>query len=385
MRALILGTAAAGGSDDLARPIAGAPLLVRQLEQLRAVGVTHAVINRVADVPLAASLRGDATRATGVHVTWIPSAAPLDRRELARRAGLREVPVLVIPHGRVGDVDLAPAFDHAARTAEDVTVRAGGLTIDVWHPGPSPRAHATLDAKGWLADVHGEATAQALTEDLLLGRRAGIEIRGSEMAPGVWTSRGATISRGAIVEAPCYFGPGAFVADGARVGPGAILGEGAVVERAASIRHARVADRVVVGNGLRLERACAQSGMLVAHEGDSMDLDDPLLVGERRSVAAPSRLAAAAAVGAIAPVALAFGGAPRTALRRLARVVTGSGTWLGVRGDDPDAAVFDIEHLLVPTRARDDERAAARAFYQSQKSVSLDARLILAMLIGGTR
>jgi NDP-sugar pyrophosphorylase family protein len=230
MHALILTSPSPQASSDLARPIAGAPLLARQLEHLRANGVVHVVINRVADEAAPPSLRGDALN-VGVAVTWIPSAEPLDRLELSRRAGLDDAPVVVLTHCRLGDVDLREAIALARSSGDDVIVGTQPLTIDIWHPRETPRGRRVVAANGWMLDVDDEARAQWLVEDVLLGIRAGIEVRGSEVAPGVWTSRGALVSRGATVEAPCYFGPDSFVADGAFVGPGAILGAASVGPR----------------------------------------------------------------------------------------------------------------------------------------------------------
>ena len=153
--ALILTSASPRASLDLARPIAGAPLLARQLEYLRANGVVHVVINRIADEAAPVSLRGDALN-VGVAVTWIPSTDALDRLELARRAGLDGAPVVVLPHGRLGDVDLREAIALACSTGDDVVVGAPPLAIDVWHAGTAPRGRrlfATSATSDWMLDV----------------------------------------------------------------------------------------------------------------------------------------------------------------------------------------------------------------------------------------
>jgi carbonic anhydrase/acetyltransferase-like protein (isoleucine patch superfamily) len=376
MHALILTSSSPQACRDLARPIAGAPLLARQLEYLRANGVVHVVINRVADEAAPASLRGDSLN-VGVAVTWIPSAEPLDRLELSRRAGLDGAPVVVLTHGRLGYADLREAIALARSSGDDVIVGAPPLTIEIWHPSETPRGRRVVAANGWMLDVVDEATAQALVEDVLLGSRAGIQVRGSEVAPGVWTSRGAVVSRGATVQAPCHFGADSFVADGAFVGPGAILGKASVVETGARVSHARVGDKVVVGKGMDLDRAYLVAGKVEPHAGVTITVHDALLVGARRTSTLPARLAAAAALGMVAPAALALGGNALTVARRLARVVSGNGVWLGTRGDDPDAAVLDLEQMLVPRDAPEEDRVAARALYRQTKSVSSDARLLL--------
>ena len=379
MDALITASSSLDASHDLARPIAGAPLLARQLEYLRANGITRVVINRVADETAQPSLRSAALN-VGVAIAWIPSTHPLGRVELALRAGLADVPVVVLAHGRLSSVDLGVATALARQTGDDIVIGDEPGAIEIWHAGKTSRGRQNIAANGWIVDVLDEATAQSFTEDVLLGRRAGVEVRGSEITPGVWAARGSTVSRGAHVEAPCYFGPNSFVAAGARVGPGAVLGDGAIVESGARIVHARIADGAVVGQGLDVARTYVATGMLIPHGGEAIVLDDELLVGGRRSSTIPSRLAAAAALGVVAPAAIAFGGGALAVARRLARVVAGKGTWVGVRGDDPDSVVLDVEDMLLPPDAQEEDRSAARAFYRSTKSASSDARLIFASL-----
>jgi len=382
MHALILASASADASRDLARPIAGAPLLARQMEHLRANGVTHVVVNRVANESAPPSLREDALN-VGISITWIPSTRTLDRQELARRAGLEGELVVVVPHGRLADIDLSEGIALANATGDDIEVGESSAAITLWHVTRQPRDVRVIPANGWVADIVDEASAQALTEDVLLGRRTGIEIRGSQIAPGIWMARGAIVSRGATVDAPCYFGPDAFVAQGAHVGPGAVLGASSVVESGARITHARVDDKVVVGNGLAVENAHLTSEILTPHAGVPIRMDDELLVSSRRTSTFPARIAAAAALGVVAPAAIAFGGDALVIARRLARIVSGRGAWLGVREDDPHAAVLDVEQMLVREDAHDEDRALARTLYRSTKSASLDARLLLERILRG--
>jgi carbonic anhydrase/acetyltransferase-like protein (isoleucine patch superfamily) len=379
MHALVLTSASPNASRDLARPIAGAPLLARQLEFLRGNGVTHVVINRVADEPAPISLRDDALN-VGLSITWIPSTQPLDRYELARRAGLDGQLLVVLAHGRMSNVDLGKAIALASMSANDVEVGEASRAIAIWHAGREFREVRSVVADGWIADIVTEEYAQALTEDALLGRCSGIEIRGSEVAPGVWMGRGAIVSRSANVEAPCYFGPNAFVGQGAHVGPGAVLGASAVVETGARVTHARVDDKVVVGRSLIVDRAYLSAKVLTPHVGEAIQMDDELLVSARRASTIPARLAAVAALGVVAPAALAFGGDALVIARRLARIVSGTGSWIGVSDEE---AVLDVEQVLVHRDAGEEDRAAARALYRSTKSSSSDARLLLSRIIRG--
>jgi NDP-sugar pyrophosphorylase family protein len=380
MDAFILG--GQGGTDDLARPIVGAPLLVRQIEWLRASGARRVVINRVADGSSARDLGSPDEAKIGVQVVWIPSGEPLLRAELARRVGLLDGIVAVIQHAMIGDVDLRTAAAQALQTGSDVTVQVGALAVDIWHAGDGLRESVTVEAAGWMRLVRSERDAQLLNEDILMGRAAGIEVRGSEIRDGVWTSRGAIAVDGARLEPPCYLGRDSFVASGALVGPGAVLGQRAVVEQGAKVTHARVADGVIVGRDVVVSNACALDGKLLRYDGVEIELDDSLLLGSAVSVSLGSRVAAGVAMVAVFLPALAFGRAAR-ATSSLGRVVWGSGTWVGLRNRSSDPPpVFDIESQLVPADATEEVRAAARAFYLAKKSPGLDARLLAGLLVG---
>jgi hypothetical protein len=377
--AFILGQA--GGSEDVARPIAGASLLVRQIEWLRACGAARVIVNRVGRGASldAASLSEEAL---GMQVVWIPSADPLDGPELARRVGARAGIVALVRHALLGDVDLRPFADHAARIGVNVTVQVGPLGVDLIHPGGPSRETTTIDGSGWMRIVRSEGDAQDLTEDLLMGRARGVEIRGSEVSKGVWTSRGAVVAEGARLVAPCYLGRDSFVAGGATAGPGAVLGERAVVEQGAVVTHARIEDGVFVGQGLVVSRSRAVNGRLVRHDGVEIDMADPLLVGSSPDLSIGARLAAALTKAALAvPASVAPGSASRV-MRVLDRIARGSASWIGVPSDgDDEAALFDVEPALVPAGATEDMRTAARALYLAKKSPALDASLLVGLLM----
>ncbi|HEY2517450.1 MAG TPA: hypothetical protein VGI39_41540 [Polyangiaceae bacterium] len=383
MDALLLASASPSAQADLARPLAGAPVLVRQLEMLAACGVTRVVANRVASSPLPRSLHAEALAATGVKVVWIPSSGPLTALQLAQRAALADTAVLIVPHGVVGNIELRATLAQAAAGEEPVQIE--GTPFEVRRPSDARSARAVAAPAGWWRTVEGEGAAHALSEQVLAGHVKGIEVRGSEISPGVWACRGAVVQTGAVVEAPAYLGPGVFVAGGAQVGPGAVLGESVVVERGARVAHARVENGLVVGQGVVIEGALlSEGGNVEPHVGDAVALDDELLVGHRRSRRLLARAAAVAACAAVAPVALTMGGKAATALHRLARVAAGTGAWVGVR-DDQDGVVIDIASALVPPRAEAAERAAARSLYRAKKSAALDAKLLLDRLTGAAR
>jgi hypothetical protein len=381
--ALVLASPAPGASLDLARPIAGAPLLVRQLEWLRGAGVTRVAINRVAEEPLPRGLGERSLRHTSVEATWIPSARPLGPSELAERVEHEDGPVIVVPHARLGSVDLRAGWQVAAETGEDVWVTCGPLRVWVAHLGGARRVTRRIALAGWMQEVTSEPVAQSLSEQVLLGQRQGIEVRGSAIAPGIWHARGALAVRGAVLLAPCYLGRGSLVAERAQVGPGGLLGEHAIVEEGARVVHGRVAPGVVVGQGVLVQEACAMPGRLERHTGAVVELADPLLLGAPADGDWVPRLAAALALSAVGPLAALWGGAAREWARRLARVVDGRGRWLdALDGGEQESAVFDVLPFLLPPGAGPEERRAARALYARRKSLALDARLLAVWLLG---
>jgi len=255
------------------------------------------------------------------------------------------------------------------------------------HLDGAPHPEHAHDGEGWMLHIDHESVAHELVEEVLLGFRLGIVVRGTEAAPGIWRARGALAVEAAVLRSPCFLGPSSFVSEGAVVGPGAVLGEYAIVESGARVSHSRIAPGVVVGQGILVDHAVALPGRIVRHEGRDVTIDDPLLLDVQGSTSKHvSRLAAALALGVVAPAAVVAGGAAARAMRRLSRIVEGSATWIGVRdGIDPDAVALDVLSLLVPPDARDEEVTAARALYARRKSLGLDARLLAGWLLRANR
>lgn len=385
MDALILASDRAEATADLARPIAGAPLLVRQLEWLHACGVTRVAINRAARDPLPEELKTAHLERVGVSVIWIPTAEPLDAAELARRLGVTETPVLIVPASVLGAVDLREHVASARETGRDVVVAYEACTVEVSHLGRSPGETQRVVATRWMECVASEVAAQRLTEALLLKERDGVEIRGTEVSPGIWRSRGAVVVDGARVEAPVLLGPNCFISDGVVLGPGAVVGEHAVIEAGAKVVHARIAPGIVVGQRVVVENACAMPGHIARHAGRTVAIGDPLLVGGARGPQLASRILAGFALSAVAPAAALFGSEATRVVRRLARVVDGSGQWFGVRdGEDGDAVVLDVLPLLIPPDAQDEEMVAAKAVYSRTKNLALDAKLLVGLIVGAS-
>jgi NDP-sugar pyrophosphorylase family protein len=310
--AFILAPEGDGGTSDLARPLAGAPLLVRQLEWLRMNGIETAVVNRVPTTPLPRCLSPAALAATGVSVTWIPSAAPLSASELVARVVPKGLAHCIVPHARLGNIDLRDGLVRARESGNRIRVWCRGSSIEIWPSQTPPGDPQEVEAKGWLFDVSDERTAHALVETVLSGIAKGLVVRGSQVAPGIYRGHGSVVESGAELTAPCYIGAEAYVGRGARLGPGAVLDSGAVVEEGAEVIHARVASNVVVGQGLRIERACATGGRIELHGGRVLTLDDDLLIGDRGAEGESfARLSASIAAKVLGAMTL-FGKGPRS-------------------------------------------------------------------------
>lgn len=254
-------------------PIAGRPLVSRQLQWLRALGV-----ERVALV-LPSGPEGDRV------AQWLTDNEPVSRdvvfvrdadspAEAATRAGFGGRPHLSLSSDVVGDGDLSRLYGLAER----------GRVVAHLVPPPGCRAeeafvcveHTTLELRhertilvrgpGWGARVSDLAAARELGDRVLEGslppaddvHAFPIQLHASALLPGVWVARGAHVDKRAIVRAPVWIGPGAVVEAGARVGPGTHVGARAVISRGASVRECVVEDGVIVEG--RHRDACLRPG-----------------------------------------------------------------------------------------------------------------------------
>jgi hypothetical protein len=249
-------------------PIAGRPLVSRQLQWLRALGV-----ERVA-LMLPSGPEGD-------HVArWISDNEPVSRdvvfvrdadsvAEAAARAGFEGRPHLALGSDVVGDGDLSRLYALATRGRVVAHLeppsgcRAANAFVSVEHTAIEVRHERTILVRGpgWGARVPDLATARELGDRALEGslpeandeHAFPIQLHASSFLPGVWVARGATVDQRAIVRAPAWIGPGAVVEAGAKVGPGAHVGARAVISKGASVRDCVVEDGVIVEGGRHRE------------------------------------------------------------------------------------------------------------------------------------
>lgn len=278
--------------------IAGRPLIERQLQWLRAIGCQRVALEMGTD-PESSELACwlSEKEALGADVTLVLASYPLGAAEVAQRAGFPiGVPFLAVPADVIGDGDLTQLYREAnASGAWAITDPPEGTP----HPlvpgvvrllGPRREHPKIVDGAGFTARIRTVREAMSLSSAALMRRLPeqgglhvwSIQIHASEIEPGIWVARGASVDPGAKLTAPVLIGGGAIVRAGARVGPDAFIGDRAVIEADAVVADATVEPGTIVGEGMEL-RGCVASPWSVTElsGGSSAPLEDSLLIGHR--------------------------------------------------------------------------------------------------------
>jgi NDP-sugar pyrophosphorylase family protein len=278
--------------------IAGRPLLQRQLQSLRDLGIEDVVVE-VCEGPQVgerAALLLSSDPLTS-RVIVIPSAAPLGIGELARRAGLAASTMFVavaadtLFHAEI-DASRAVCARYELSTPPSLEPARAELTIESLAQR-APTQSQTL--AGWGARVHDAGSAHQLGCAVLSGDASGIMVHGAELKPGVWAARGARIADDALVLPPALIGADAVIFGRARVGPRAIIGDGAVIERDALVSDAIITPHTIVGESANLKNVRADAyGTTAFADGARSDVNDSLVLAPRtaRSSSALARTAA---------------------------------------------------------------------------------------------
>jgi hypothetical protein len=246
-------------SEAALLPVAGAPLLARQLQWLRGVGCERVEVR-------------------GARVArWLQaSELAMDVGELPR--GLRH---LVVPGDVLGNGDLARLFYEDGDVEAHLHRPFAGVEAATVSLAGGGERRAIL-GPGWGMRVRNAADALRLGAAVLTGRLSGIQVHAAERAPGVWVARGAHVERGATVTAPVFIGAGALVRSGAVVGPCAFIGERSVVEAGARIVESILEPALIAGAGVVVERAVAsEAGLTPLAGGRAVPVEDPLLLAPR--------------------------------------------------------------------------------------------------------
>lgn len=292
-------------------PVAGRPLVSRQLQWLRANGV-----ERVA-LMLPTGPEGDAV------IEWLRAHEPVSRdvtfvrdaagpNDAAERAGFGDRTHLQIGSEVLGDGDLSRLFALSARgrVVAHLLPPEGSLAEDAFVSVESGgQAQQATDrtflvrGPGWGARIADLATARELG-DLILARALPasdarhafpVQVHADERAPGVWVARGAHLDVAARVRGPVWIGPGAVVEAGATLGPGAHVGARAVVSSGASVKSSFVDEGVIVASG-RHHHARLSVGHSIPLRGGEARVAPELT---RRPTAVLARLTAAAGLGVV--------------------------------------------------------------------------------------
>jgi hypothetical protein len=396
-------------------PVAGRPLLVRQIQWLRAIGCERVTVE-VDARSVAGRVMEWVEESDGIalFVDVVLTAAPAGAREVARRAGITG-PFIAVPCDVLGSADLAPMFPFAADggavarlSPPDGMTEVCGGEVALFGKTRAPAAEVAVS--GWGVRIASLADALAFGSALLSSATLWAEeddtsfvppIHAAERSPGVFVGRGAYISPDAEIVGPAWIGPHAYIAAGARIGPDAFVADHAMVDEGAVVEHAMIFPRVTVARGDRaLDEARTSAGSLCLRSSPERASADCLF--PRAPATAPSwasRAVAMACVLWLAPwVALFFlaGGAWSSMFRALVEVVRGKRTLVGVGSSAPHtshaspgllesaarapAGVIDIERELVPSAADVATILRARAWYATSKSPAVDRMLVRAAL-----
>lgn len=247
-------------------PIAGTPLILRQMQWLRSIGVHDIAVEvsqEKAGQRVVSLLDNDVF---GRLATIVRSKEPLGPRGVAEEVAW-QCPVLAVPADVIGDGDIGALLERAEDGGQVFALEPPSedwenpavVSIIGGEDGPNP----LCSGPGWGVRVRDYEEARNLGHALLMGQlpprdeihRWPLIVHGHEREPGIWMARGAKVARKATLQAPVFVGPGAVIGRGARVGPDAFLAERAVVSAGAQVRACFISAGTLVGEGVELERA----------------------------------------------------------------------------------------------------------------------------------
>lgn len=273
-------------------PVAGKPLIVRQLQWIRAQGVRRVAVEvEGADQKRELSSLLSAV-AVGLELELVENGDGFWRstRELATAGGCPERErFLALPADTLGNVSLAEVPARCGRGG--VVIRAGDSDVPPPHGqlrviDGADQPMRVVEMPGWLVQVGNIRHCHDLTMSILAGRLQGegdkVLIHAAEVSPGVWVSRRADVHPSATLVPPVLIGSGAIVQAKAVVGPRSVLGRGSVVTRGSRVISSRVLPDTIVGEGIRLESVLAgPDGVTDLDTQTTTRVDDPLVLTKR--------------------------------------------------------------------------------------------------------
>ncbi len=408
-------------------PIAGRPLVARQIQWLRSArcqGIAVQIGSSAESIALGQWLtRGDVI---GTNVRLVMSGKELTPREIARRAGFPDdAPLLAIPADVLCGGDLEAIGTHASPEGTLVSLPAPAALADVLDGSTvrmigAPRESTVKTADAWGVRVRSLGDAFVIGVAVLEGRLSrpsenGALLHASERERGVWVSRGAFIDPTATIIAPVLLGVDTIICAGACVGPSVFLGDRSVIERGTRIHDSMVAPGTIVGKRLVL------SGMSIDSRntqdlftGEHATIDETLLLAPRGKLHIsnwPGRILAIVLLVFFLPIG--FGMYATARLRReesiderrrwfnrftaLIEVFCGRRTLIGLSDwtDELPAEIspalwwkslaapvgfIKIDAGIAPDKADVGTKLRARVYYMYEKDFLLDSLLVLRCL-----
>jgi carbonic anhydrase/acetyltransferase-like protein (isoleucine patch superfamily) len=410
-------------------PIAGRPLVARQIQWLRSVrckGIAVQIGSSAESVALGQWLaRRDPI---GTNVRLVMSSKVLSPKEIARRAGFPDhTRLLAIPADVLcgGDIDAISA--HASPEGTLVALPAPPPLADeldgsaVRMLGPT-RMRTSTTGNAWAIRVRSLADAFSIGVAVLEGRLSrrsenGVLLHASERERGVWTSRGAYIDPSAKIIPPVLLGVDTIIRAGASVGPRVFLGDRSVVERGTRMEDSMIAAGTIVGEDLAFCGIAIDSrGTQDLFTGEHATIDETLLLAPRDKPHQGNllgRCLAAMLLALLAPICLLLYIKAAADARRkqsnglrhpsstlssvLMQTVRGERTFIGLSDWTDDLPIgaspalywksmaaplgfIRIDAGLVPDDADAGTRLRARVYYMHEKSFLLDLVLVFRCL-----
>lgn len=242
--------------------VAGKPLILRQIQWLRAIGCERIVIELPSGA-LAERLTAVLDQEPlGVGVSWAPSSgAP--PRVFASEQGLSER-VIALPGDTLGDGDLVRIY--LASDGGELQILldapppfAGAPPASIWVLGPGARRRQELRGPGWGLRLQDEDDAFRLSLAVLDGSlprtsKTGwaVQVHASKIHSGVWVAQGAQVHDTANLVRPVFIGPHAVVGHDAVVGPGVLLGANGRIGSLSRLQNSHVAPDASVPRAVEL-------------------------------------------------------------------------------------------------------------------------------------
>jgi hypothetical protein len=212
------------GSQEVSLlPVAGRPLLERQLEWFYDFGADEIVVEVAASEAGAEVSAWLKSSPLGLRVRALQVKQPMTRQQLAERAELSSETRMVWTRGdELARLDITRYFGEteSGLRVSVASKNAQGRGASVCIARPQQTIERRVDGQGWGARIAGPHDAIELSAQVLASAdQYGLSVPGRQLSPGVWAARGARVEPGATCKAPTYLDAGAWVQRGAVLVP----------------------------------------------------------------------------------------------------------------------------------------------------------------------